>query len=52
MQKIKKLATKASGYGVVVEAKTQEVKPFYEKFGFREIQEGGLRLLLPVKSIA
>lgn len=30
MQKIKKLATEASGYGVVVEAKTQEVKPFYE----------------------
>ncbi len=52
MQKIKKLAAEASDYGVVVDAKTEDVKPFYEKFGFREIQEGGLRLLLPVKSIA
>lgn len=44
MQKIKKLAAEAGGYGVVVDAKTEEVKPFYEKFGFR--------LLLPVKGIA
>lgn len=52
MQRIKKLAVEAGGYGVVVDAKTEKVKPFYEQFGFTEIQPGGLRLLLPVRSIA
>lgn len=52
MQRIKKLAAEAGGYGVVVDAKTEEIKPFYEHFGFREIQTGGLLLLLPVRSIA
>lgn len=52
MQRIKKLAAEAEGYGVIVDAKTEEVKTFYEQFGFREIQPGGMRLLLPVRSIA
>jgi predicted GNAT family N-acyltransferase len=45
------LAEKAGGYCVVVDAKNEEVKPFYIKYGFKPVIDDELRLYLPVSSI-
>ncbi|MDR1948426.1 MAG: GNAT family N-acetyltransferase [Spirochaetaceae bacterium] len=45
------LAEKAGGYCVVVDAKNERVKPFYEKYGFKPVIHDELRLYLPVSSI-
>lgn len=38
-----------SSFAVVVDAKTEKVVPFYEKYGFRRLE--GNRLMLPMKTI-
>jgi len=38
-----------SSFAVVVDAKTEKVGPFYEKYGFRRLE--GNRLVLPMKTI-
>ena len=38
-----------SSFAVVVDAKTEKVIPFYEKYGFRRLE--GNRLMLPMKTI-
>jgi GNAT superfamily N-acetyltransferase len=38
-----------SSFAVVVDAKTEKVVPFYEKYGFRRLE--GNRLVLPMKTI-
>jgi predicted N-acetyltransferase YhbS len=38
-----------SSFAVVVDAKTERVTPFYEKYGFRRLE--GNRLMLPMKTI-
>jgi GNAT superfamily N-acetyltransferase len=38
-----------SSFAVIVDAKTEKVVPFYEKYGFRRLE--GNRLVLPMKTI-
>lgn len=45
------LEQSAGGYCLVVDAKNEGVKPFYLKFGFKQILDDALRLYLPVASI-
>jgi predicted GNAT family N-acyltransferase len=45
------LSGQAGGYCVVVDAKTEEVKPFYKKFGFKPVIGDELRLYLPLGTI-
>jgi predicted N-acetyltransferase YhbS len=45
------LSRQAGGYCVVVDAKTKDVKPFYEKYGFKPVIGDELRLYLPLKTI-
>jgi predicted GNAT family N-acyltransferase len=45
------LSRQAGGYCVVVDAKTEEVKPFYEKYGFKPVIGDELRLYLPLRTI-
>jgi predicted GNAT family N-acyltransferase len=51
LHNIKTLAEKAGGYCVIVDAKNEGVKPFYEKYGFRPVINDELRLYLPLSSI-
>jgi GNAT superfamily N-acetyltransferase len=39
------------GIGLAVDASAEDVVPFYEKFGFRRVAEGSLRLFLPSASL-
>lgn len=39
------------GIGLVVDAANIELIPFYERFGFRSISVGSLRLFLPTQSL-
>jgi predicted GNAT family N-acyltransferase len=45
------LSEKAGGYCVIVDAKNEEVKPFYEKYGFKPVVDDELRLYLPLSMI-
>jgi len=36
-------------FAVVVDAKSEGIVPFYEKYGFRRL--GGVRLIMPMKTI-
>jgi predicted GNAT family N-acyltransferase len=45
------LSEQAGGYCVVVDAKTEEVKPFYKKYGFKPVIGDELRLYLPLGTI-
>lgn len=39
------------GIGMVVDAATEEVVGFYQRYGFQCIREGSLRLFLPARSL-
>jgi predicted N-acetyltransferase YhbS len=41
----------AGAYCVVVDAKNETVKPFYEKYGFKPIIGNEMRLYLPIASL-
>ena len=41
----------SGGVGLVVDAANEALIPFYEKFGFRQVEPGGLRLFLPTASL-
>ena len=45
------LSKEAGGYCLVVDAINQQVKPFYEKYGFKPVLDDYLRLYLPLASI-
>jgi predicted GNAT family N-acyltransferase len=51
LHNIKNLAEQAGGYCVIVDAKNEGVKLFYEKYGFRPVIDDELRLYLPLSSI-
>ena len=40
------------GIGMVVDAATEDLIPFYEKFGFHRVSPESLRLFLPTRSLA
>jgi predicted N-acetyltransferase YhbS len=44
-----KATSHVGSFAIVVDAKTQSVVPFYEKYGFRRLE--GNRLMLPMKTI-
>jgi len=43
--------TATGGIGLVVDAATDDLVAFYERFGFRKISPDGLRLFLPPRSL-
>ncbi|GHV87369.1 hypothetical protein AGMMS50255_6650 [Spirochaetia bacterium] len=51
LQSIVTLSKKAGGYCVIVDAKNERVKPFYEKYGFKPVIDDELRLYLPLSAI-
>jgi len=51
LRRILELAKNAGGYCVVVDAKDDNVKPFYFKYGFKPIKDDSLRLYLPLSMI-
>jgi predicted GNAT family N-acyltransferase len=51
LNNVQMLVEKAGGYCVVVDAKGEGVKSFYEKYGFRSIIDDTLRLYLPISAI-
>jgi predicted GNAT family N-acyltransferase len=51
LQNVLTLSEKAGGYCVIVDAKNEGVKPFYEKYGFKSIIDDKLRLYLPLSAI-
>jgi predicted GNAT family N-acyltransferase len=46
------LSEKAGGYCVIVDAKNENVKPFYRKYGFKPILDDALRMYLPLSLIS
>jgi predicted GNAT family N-acyltransferase len=51
LQNVLTLSEKAGGYCVIVDAKNEGVKPFYEKYGFKPVIDDALRLYLPLPAI-
>ncbi len=45
------IAEKMGVFAIVVDAKNDEAKAFYKNYGFNELQNSGLTLFLPVKTI-
>ena len=43
--------SRSGGIGLVVDAANEALIPFYEKFGFRHVEPGGLRLFLPTATL-
>ncbi|EDN67804.1 GCN5-related N-acetyltransferase [Beggiatoa sp. PS] len=51
LQRCVKLAKEMGIFGVLVDAKHEKAKHFYQKYGFREIINQPLTLFLPIKTI-
>lgn len=51
MGKFLDIFNSAGGIGLFVDAKDQDAKRYYEKFGFLELPSNPLQLFLPVKTI-
>jgi predicted GNAT family N-acyltransferase len=51
LKKIAAYSKEAGGYCVVVDAKNENIKPFYAKYGFKAFLDDGLKLFLPLASI-
>jgi GNAT superfamily N-acetyltransferase len=51
-RRIQSLARELGTWGVIVDAKTDEVRGFYERFGFKQTVDDEHRLYLPVRTIA
>jgi ribosomal protein S18 acetylase RimI-like enzyme len=51
MRKFQEIFTHAGGVGLFVDAKDQEAKRYYERFGFVSMPTNDLELFLPLKSI-
>jgi predicted GNAT family N-acyltransferase len=51
LKKIVAYSQEAGGYCVVVDAKNENVKKFYTKYGFKAFLDEGLKLFLPLASI-
>ncbi len=45
------IAEKMGVYAVVVDAKNNDAKRFYQNYGFTELQDSGLTLFLPINTI-
>jgi len=45
------IADKMGVYAVVVDAKNNDAKAFYERYGFIELQDSALTLFLPIETI-
>jgi GNAT superfamily N-acetyltransferase len=51
LQRCVKLAKEMGIFGVLVDAKHEKAKHFYQKYGFREVVSQPLTLFLPIKTI-
>jgi GNAT superfamily N-acetyltransferase len=51
LQRSTTLAIEMGIFGVLVEAKHEKAKGFYQKYGFRELVTQPLTLFLPIKTI-
>ena len=51
MEKFMEIFSRAGGIGLFVDAKDQEAKRYYERFGFVSLTANELELFLPVKTI-
>jgi predicted N-acetyltransferase YhbS len=51
LKRARELSDQLGGYCVIVDAKDEGVKQFYEGFGFKQVVDKPLRLYLPVDSI-
>jgi ribosomal protein S18 acetylase RimI-like enzyme len=54
VQALKKIYTHSTFiaiYAAVVDSKNEKTKNFYQKFGFKELNENGRKLFLPISSI-
>jgi ribosomal protein S18 acetylase RimI-like enzyme len=51
MEKFMEIFNRAGGIGLFVDAKDQEAKRYYERFGFVSLPTNELELFLPVKTI-
>jgi predicted GNAT family N-acyltransferase len=51
LYQIQLLSEQAGGYCTVVDAKNEQVKMFYKKYGFKPVLDDELRLYLPLSSI-
>ena len=51
LYKIIKIAGVGGGFCVILDAKEERIKPFYERYGFKPIKDDKLRLYLPLNSI-
>ena len=49
--KILGIAEKIGVFAIVVDAKNDKAKEFYKNYGFNELQNSGLTLFLPIKTI-
>jgi predicted GNAT family N-acyltransferase len=49
--KVLELEQQAGGYCLIVDAKNENIKPFYLKFGFIPVMDDELRLYIPLSSI-
>lgn len=51
MERFMEIFNRAGGIGLFVDAKDQEAKRYYERFGFVSLPANELELFLPVKTI-